>query len=229
MKIMKRGLIIFFIISVSVLFGNQKEWIAYKKKILINQKTFHGWCTEEKVNQLMDLIYDVKPKTCVEIGVFGGSSVYPIAAALKYCSSGLIHAIDPWSVQECLKGYSADDPNYKWWASINLDEIFSDFMKKMQHYQVNAYCVILRKTSEEAVHHFEDESIDILHIDGNHTEAIALNDIKLYFPKVKTGGYIWFDDVNWTSTAKAVKFLMQNCNGYDKTRSTSSCLLFRKP
>lgn len=82
-------------------------------------------------------------------------------------------------------------------------------------------------TSEQAVLQFPDESINILHIDGNHTEQIALADAKMFLPKVKKGGYIWFDDVNWSSTNKAVQFLTENCT-LDETRSTSMYFLFKK-
>lgn len=226
---MKCKLLMLFVLCTSALFGGQNEWTAYKKSIIPRQKTFQGWCSEEKVNKMMDLIYDTKPLLCVEIGVFGGSSVYPTAAALKYNNEGTIYAIDPWSNAECLKGYHPEDPNYKWWSSINLEKILADFKGKMGRYGVNTYCNILRMTSNDALSRFEDNSIDILHIDGNHTEEIALNDILMYFPKVKSGGYIWFDDANWSTTARAIDFLLETCDTFDENRSTETCLLFRKP
>lgn len=218
-------IILFLFISVS-LFG---DWEGYKKEVLRNQKKFHGWCSEEKAIKMMDLIYATHPVVCVEIGVFGGSSIYPTAAALKACGEGTVYAIDPWSNEECLKGYEVTDPNYKWWSSIDLEKIYREFLKKLHQYDVLSNCTVMRQTSEQALSSFDDESIDILHIDGNHTEEIALHDIEMYFPKVKQGGYIWFDDVNWATTARAISYLMEVCDDFDHERSTSTCLLFRKP
>ena len=46
----------------------------------------------------------------------------------------------------------------------------------------------MRITGLQALDLFADESIDILHVDGNHTENVALNDAKQYLPKVKKEG-----------------------------------------
>jgi len=226
---MKKQLICILTLLSSVIFGVDYDWEAFKTSILPHQKKFDGWCEEEKVYKMMDLIYDTHPSICVEIGVFGGSSVYPTAAALSYLKQGVIYAIDPWSKAACLEGYASDDANYKWWGSINLDSILRDFIAKMKLYGVHHRCTILRATSVDALSHFDDASIDILHIDGNHTEESALRDVLLYYPKVKSGGYIWFDDANWSSTAKAIAFLTEHCHEFNIHRSTSTCLLFQKP
>ena len=90
----------------------------------------------------------------------------------------------------------------------------------------------MKMTSEEALQHFADESIDILHIDGNHTADVALSDAYMWLPKVKKGGYIWFDDANWPTTAKAGAYLREHCT-LNPSRSFFSegveCLLFEKP
>jgi len=52
-----------------------------------------------------------------------------------------------------------------------------------------------------------DFEIDILHIDGNHEEISSCRDVELYVPKLKTGGYLWFDDANWKETKKAINLI----------------------
>src|SRR3989344_2401302 len=59
-----------------------------------------SWCSKEKINLLMDLVYLTKPKVCVEVGAFTGSSVLPVAVTLRLLQSGEIYAIDAWSNQE---------------------------------------------------------------------------------------------------------------------------------
>lgn len=204
------------------------NWKQYQRIVLSQQTNIPGWCTVEKATNMMDLIYEVKPQTCVEIGVFGGSSIYPTACALKFLGQGKVYAIDPWKNSPCLEGYESNDPNYQWWGHVNLDKIYLDFLKMLNQFELNQYCSPMRMTALNALNSFADNSIDILHIDGNHTEENALQDAQKYLPKVKQGGYIWFDDVNWSTTRKAWQFLNSQCTK-DEVRSTNEYFLFRKP
>jgi cephalosporin hydroxylase len=205
------------------------DWDLYKTETLQFQEQIQGWCSLEKAEKMMQLIYDTHPKTCVEIGVFGGSSIYPTAKALKYLDSGKVHAIDSWSTEDCQEGYNATDANFQWWGSFDLNEIYLNFEQMLKSYQLGSYCNVMRMSSQQAVSSFADESIDILHIDGNHTEEVALADVKMYLPKLKKGGYLWFDDVNWTSTSRAVGHLMfSGLFTFDRERSTNTCFLFQK-
>lgn len=217
------------VIAASCLNGTEASWENCKAYTLVHQHDAQGWCTEEKAEKMMDLICDVKPTVCVEIGVFGGSSIFPTARALQYLDHGVVYAIDPWIKADCQEGYDPNDPNYIWWSSIDLENIYQGFLALLKKYHLNAFCHPMRMTSELALDFFQDESIDILHIDGNHTSEVALSDAKMWLPKVKSGGYIWFDDVNWASTAKAVTYLDERCD-VDLSRSVGKeCLLFKKP
>jgi predicted O-methyltransferase YrrM len=227
---MKKWLLLGLLTIITVsLNGYDLEWDPYKQKALDYQddKYIRGWCNPEKAEKMMDLIFDTHPKICVEIGVFGGSSIYPTACALKYLNEGKVHAIDPWSNEECTKGYSPTDPNYIWWNKVPQEEIYRGFKDMLHRYKLVPFCTILRMTSQQAVDQFQDETIDILHIDGNHTELVALKDVQLFLPKVKKGGYIWFDDTNWSSTKRAIMHLAEHCS-FDETRSTKTCFLFQK-
>lgn len=205
----------------------EMDWLLYQNQVLSHQTNLEGWCTPEKARRMMNLIYEVKPDVCVEIGVFGGASIYPTASALKFLNKGQVYAIDPWVNSYCLDGYTENNPNYEWWNSVDFKYIYSQFVKMLDRFALNSYCTIMRMTGWIALDHFADESIDILHIDGNHTENIALSDAQLYLPKVKKGGYIWLDDANWPTTHLAREFLFSNCIK-DESRSTSEYFLFRK-
>lgn len=187
------------------------DWRDYQENVLAHQAEIAGWCNKEKARRMMDLIYEVKPNLCVEVGVFGGSSIYPTASALKFLDQGLVCAIDPWKNSNCLEGYAVDDPNYQWWSQVNLEQILQGFTRMLNRFKLKPYCHVMRMTGLKALDEFADESIDILHIDGNHTSDSALSDAEMYLPKVKKGGYIWFDDVNWGSTNKACEFLKERC------------------
>jgi cephalosporin hydroxylase len=203
------------------------EWQNYQNEVLRHQRNLEGWCSVEKAKSMMDLIYELQPTLCVEIGVFGGSSIYPTASALKFLQKGEVYAIDPWETNFCLEGYEPDNPNYIWWREINLNEIHLGFLMMLNRFQLNSYCTVIRATGLQALDRFQDESIDILHIDGNHTENSALTDAERYFPKVKKGGYIWLDDVNWSTVSRAKEFLFSNSEKIERF-SNDGYFLFKK-
>ncbi|MCP5492320.1 MAG: class I SAM-dependent methyltransferase [Chlamydiales bacterium] len=224
---MKTKIVVLLLAGVS-LFGVDAKWERFKRDVVSKQKLVHGWCNPEKAKKMMELIYEVKPDVCVEVGVFGGASIHPTAQALKFNNKGYVVAIDPWDNVDCLEGYDPDDPNFKWWSEVDMKAIFAHFKAMLKRNRLEKFCRIMKTTSAKAVEEFEDGSIDILHIDGNHTEDSAYFDAISWFPKVKQGGYIWFDDVNWTSTGKAIRFMKENCKLIKSRSVGNECYLFKK-
>jgi cephalosporin hydroxylase len=45
---------------------------------------------------------------------------------------------------------------------------------------------------------FQDGYFDWVYIDGDHSYEAVLNDLKAWYPKVKPGGYLALDDLDWT-------------------------------
>ncbi len=206
----------------------ETDWVAYQRTVLAYHQYVEGWCPKEKAVRMMDLIHDTRPEVCVEIGVYGGSSIYPTAQALKYNQNGIAYGIDPWKNEECTHGYSSDDANFAWWNQIDLERVYEGYISMLRMYHLEEFCRTLVMTSKEAIHCFPDAYIDILHIDGNHTEESALFDVRSYFPKVKPGGYIWFDDVNWETTKPAIDYLLERCTLDESSKLTDLYLLFRR-
>jgi hypothetical protein len=67
-----------------------------KAKISQALPFLEGWCSKEKACAFIDLVLQEKPQTCVEIGVFGGKSLLPVAMALKSLGQGIVIGVDPW-------------------------------------------------------------------------------------------------------------------------------------
>lgn len=211
------------------------EQIQLLETIRLVLPTIEGWCTFEKAKLLVEKIIQAKPKVLVEIGVFGGSSLIPQALALKLNNQGMIHGIDPWTKDAALEGMIA--PEHKdWWAKVDLDVIYEHCLMQIHNNGVESFVNLHRAKASDVVDQFADGGIDILHIDGNHSEEPAYQDAKLYLPKVKSGGFIFFDDIYWAeapsageapkqTTRKAILLLLQSC---ERIGLVNDCMLLQK-
>lgn len=168
-----------------------------------------GWVSAERGCELADLIVANRPKVCVEIGVFGGRSAISQALALEEVGSGKLYAIDPWRVEPALEG--ENDSNKKWWSeNVDLNEIHLNFINSVWRIGVHHHLVPIRALSQDCVALFYG-GIDMIFIDGNHSEPSSTRDVVLYLPLVRPGGIIIFDDTDWPSTQKAIAILDHCC------------------
>ena len=95
---------------------------------------------------------------------------------------------------------------------IDLNRVMNKFIADMHRNALCEHYSIMRMNSEQAASSFDEESIDFLHIDGNHSEKLSVQDVTLWLPKVKKGGVICFDDAWWKSTQKAIQLLLLECD-----------------
>lgn len=70
------------------------------------------------------------------------------------------------------------------------DEVYAGAVERLTPYGVN----IVREKSQTAHEQFDDDSVDFVNIDGDHTFDAAILDILYYVPKVKKGGLILIHD-----------------------------------
>lgn len=180
-----------------------------------------GWATIEKATAMTDLILELKPKTVVEIGVFGGRSLIPQGMALRDLGFGHIFGIDPWKTIDAIEGNPGEE-NIKWWSDLDLHDIHKGCMKAIWKEELDNWITILRCTSIQALALIP--KIDILHIDGNHTELASCRDVDYFLPNVRRGGYVWFDDIDWPSTKAAIQKLEAQCK---RIKEVGNCALFQ--
>ena len=64
---------------------------------------------------------------------------------------------------------------------------------------------LIYDTSTNFVSNLEDESLDFLFIDGDHSYEATFADISNYWPKVKKGGLFAGHDINLGTVDQAVK------------------------
>ncbi|MFZ4099754.1 MAG: class I SAM-dependent methyltransferase [Chlamydiia bacterium] len=208
-------LLMFAAASVSADF---ESWTSFRQESIEKSASISGWCTRDKAALIMDLIHDHSCKVCVEIGVFLGASLFPISRALQYQGCGKVYAIDAWDPVEAVSGYAPSDPNYVWWMALDFDALVNQTKSLLDQYKLRPYCKLIRKPARQVVHLFADESIDFIHLDGNHME-IGFEDVLLYFPKVRDGGYVLLNDPNWFSRRQSLVYLLERAevlSAYDR-------------
>jgi hypothetical protein len=82
---------------------------------------------------------------------------------------------------------------------IKLNKIINDYDKKNQIELIKGFSNDLK-----IINKFEDNSLDLIYIDGDHSFEGCYEDLKNWYPKLKVGGFILNDDYNWESVKKAV-------------------------
>lgn len=189
-----------------------------------------GWCSDQKASIIIDMILKYKPEKILEIGVFGGKSLMPMAYALQVNGKGVIYGIDPWKNSESLVGVM-DDNNRHYWGWVDHDSIMQGLINKMQEFGLEGRIRLIRDTSEHADPIYD---IDILHVDGNHSDVTSYIDVTKWVPLMKSGGWIIFDDMSWYengqfTTARAVDWLNKHCIKFAEFNDTDTWGIWYKP
>ncbi len=152
-----------------------------------------GWCDLDKAHALAAAVVTLRPAIIVEIGVFGGKSLIPMALALQQCGGGVAWAIDPWSNVAAAEGY--DGVHAEWWGHVPIEDIYNGFVATLKKLDLERFVQIHRKKSDEVE---PPADIDLLHIDGQHTDQ-AIRDVTRFASKVRAGGLCVMDDIAWTN------------------------------
>ena len=141
-----------------------------------------------------DFISITRPKIIVELGTDRGfSALSGLYGLSKNNIDGIIYGIDAWG-----KDYENNKNEIMKFGGRRVNELrnitIPYFVKK---YNLDDKKIILKRSYfEEEKDNFEDNSIDILHIDGNHDYNRVKRDYNSYKDKVNLdNGIIFFHDV----------------------------------
>lgn len=184
------------------------------QKILEATKNLDGWCEPDKQCTLANIVMAIQPRTIVEIGVWGGKSLIPMAIAAQFISNQnyrpKIIAIDPWESQESVKGQSEKDA--EWWGKTvgqpQHEAVYGRFMLKMMELGLNKMTQVHKTTSDKAP---IPPEINLFHCDGNHSIQ-ALKDVQRFAPSIPPTGICVLDDMDWTGggVVQAAEWLKAN-------------------
>ena len=104
--------------------------------------TLEGWCDLEKANTLASAVLSLRPAVTVEIGVFGGKSLIPMALACAACGTGRVIGIDPWDAASSTEGYT--EANADWWKSVDHEAIYRGFTAHVHALGIEPYVEVWR-------------------------------------------------------------------------------------
>lgn len=136
----------------------------------------------------------------VELGSFLGQSTAAMGTFIK--SSGkriAFHAVDIFELTDF-----SDEPHFKVIEDHGGD-FLAAFKTNMEKAQVADAINIVKATSLEAAATYEDRSISFLMIDASHKYEDVVDDINAWFPKLKMGGIMSGDDLDWQEVKQAVE------------------------
>lgn len=128
------------------------------------------------------LVDAFRPHRFVELGTHTGVSYCAACQAIELlrlpCSC---YAIDTWKGDEHAGFYD--------------ERVYTD-LAAYHAPKYAAFSSLVRSTFDAAVDHFEDESIDLLHIDGLHTYDAVRHDFENWRPKLTRNAIVLFHDTN---------------------------------
>lgn len=149
-----------------------------------------GWCGSEKAAILASMVLTLRPEVVLEVGVFAGKSLIPMALAMKEINRGVIIGVDAWSKQVAVREQTSPE-HQKWWNELDIDAIYSSFVNSVNTLGLNKHVDIVRKESQN----FNGPpAYGIFHCDGSHS-VTTINDIMRFAPKVVMGGFVILDDI----------------------------------
>jgi hypothetical protein len=159
-------------------------------------------CSLSKACAMACLVADLELRVSVDIGVYRGRSLFPLALAHKN-SGGKAYGVDPWEASE---SRHFDRPDLqeeldRFSRETDFESLYSSTEALRSKLGLEQHCELLRFRSDVAICYFEDNDIsfDLVHIDGNHDTAIVMSDLGLYAPRLRKGGFLVMDDISWDS------------------------------
>lgn len=179
---------------------------------VLNISRMGSWRTpNSKENNLYGLFnfikhHDLKDKKMVEIGCYLGISTELFAMFSKE-----ITTVDLWGIDETYDG--GENPKEYW-----------PIIEKQARDRLSKYSnvTIIKDKSSNASKNFENESLDLVYLDGNHSYFGLMDDIENWYNKINIGGVLSGHDYNQVEVKKVVdeivtKFNLSDLKVFDDT------------
>ncbi len=127
----------------------------------------------------------------VEIGCFAGRSTRYLMDSLDYAGKHdvKVHVIDTF------EGSGMEH------SKVNTNSMYDDFMRNLDYYiEAGRLHVNVNKSDNTNIlNSFDDGTVFGVIVDGAHTMEAVQDDVENWWPKIKDGGIMVGDDVDWES------------------------------
>jgi len=147
---------------------------------------FEGVTYRTAENWLGAIPLTLGPIRYLEIGTFYGANLFSVGQTYAAHPDSKMVCIDPWIDY-------ADYSEYK----TQQESIYETFQRNLEASGQKEKIAVVRGFSHSEIPKLEDESFDIIYIDGNHEPEYVCEDAVLAFRKLKVGGTMIFDDYGW--------------------------------
>jgi hypothetical protein len=168
----------------SVSSNKEEFWNPFRHPICLSLPLRSGTASawKEHIPFGMVLVDLVRPRVLVELGTHSGESYCAFCQAVQELRIATrCYAIDTW------KG----DPQTGFYGREVLDEL-------RQHHDplYGGFSRLIQSTFEDALEHFDDASIDLLHLDGYHTYEAVRQEFQFWLPKLSPRAVVVLHDTN---------------------------------
>ena len=156
--------------------GNPKTVVNIYK-----MASFQGIKYKDATNWIGFVPQTSEPIRYLEIGVLCGNNVLSVEKLYASHPDSVLVCVDPWIDY-------GEYPEYKG----EITTYYEMFLQNTEH--IKDKLEVHRDFSHRVLPNLEDESFDLIYIDGNHEPQYVLEDAVLAFRKLKRGGHLVFDD-----------------------------------
>lgn len=156
--------------------------------------------SKNRVQFFNEILNEIPNGKGIEVGTFKGE----FSREILNMWNGTLYMLDVWSP---LGNEYVDGSNH-----ANFENgVYGDTISNIKGFEDRG--IMIRCNSEVGSKIFENESLDFAYIDANHAYSFVKQDINLWWPKVKKGGWLCGHDylnLDWWKDPKFDK------NGIDK-------------
>jgi len=153
-------------------------------------------------DRLQTVVQICNPSTLVEIGVAYGYHAVDLLRRNQHLN---YIGVDPYiSNYDPNDGFSKDvEKLFNLTGQSAMDTLYETVKTNLAQ-EFTGRSTLMRSSSENIVQNFQDASIDMIFVDGDHRYQPVLRDLNLWFPKIRSGGVISGDDWDWKQVQDAV-------------------------